>query len=105
MGNLFKPYTEEEVLNWIDGGGLKVNCVKESPKKKTSFRKKELHLCPKSDKCIMECPHKVPHTFDGYCDPESNVNVKAHGDNPCECPKCVRELAADITFFEEDFEL
>ena len=88
--------TRQDVLDWIG---------KKSPKKKTSFKKTEMYLCPKSDICVMDCPHKVPHTFDDFCDPESRVNKEAHRGEPCECPKCVKELAADITFFEEDFEL
>jgi hypothetical protein len=54
---------------------------------------KELYQCPKSNKCIMECHHKLPHEPDKYC------NI----DN--ECPTCVREIASDITFFPEDFEI
>lgn len=63
--------------------------------------KKTLHKCPKSDRCVMDCPHKIPHSFDKFCDPESDVN-KIQRDK---CPKCVKEIAADITFFEEDFEI
>jgi len=94
-----REITKEEILAWL-----------EKPERPTRIKasdlnKKELYLCPKSDKCVMECPHKTPHTFDEYCDPGSRVNIEAHGDNACECPECVRELAADITFFEEDFEI
>jgi len=98
-------YTEKEIYDWVNAG---VTSKKDLPTrvKISDVHKKEMYLCPKSDKCVMECPHKKPHTFDDFCDPESRVNKEAHGeDNPCECPKCVRELAADITFFEEDFEL
>lgn len=55
--------------------------------------KVELYQCPKSNKCVMECHHKIPHKKDKYC----NTND--------ECPSCVRELASDITFFPEDFEI
>jgi hypothetical protein len=90
-------YSKEEILNWIDNSNKRLKSINAS--------KEELYLCPKSDKCIMDCSHKKPHTFDDFCDPESRTTKEAYGDNPCECPKCVKELAADITFFEEDFEI
>lgn len=78
---------------------------KTSPKKKVHFRKKQMYLCPKSDRCLMDCHHKKPHAFDKWCDPDSDVNKEAHVGGVCECPKCVKELAADVTFFEEDFKI
>ena len=57
-----------------------------------------LYKCPKSDKCVMDCPHKKPHEHDSkYCD--------GNNDDPNECPKCVPEMMYDVTFFKEDFEL
>ena len=55
--------------------------------------KKILYKCPKSDKCVMDCHHRVPHKRDKYCRDQK------------ECPSCVEEIKADITFFPEDFEI
>lgn len=66
--------------------------------------KEEYYLCPKSDICVMDCPHKVPHTFDRFCDPDKHTELSEHGGVSL-CPRCVKELAADITFFPEDFEV
>ena len=60
---------------------------------------KKLYLCPKSDKCVMDCHHKIPHEFEKFCDQNHRVNKGS------QCPSCVEELAADITFFPEDFEI
>ena len=59
----------------------------------------KLYLCPKSDKCVMDCHHKIPHEFEKFCDQNHRVNKES------QCPSCVEELAADITFFPEDFEI
>jgi len=59
----------------------------------------KLYLCPKSDKCVMDCHHKIPHEFEKFCDQNHKVNEGS------QCPSCVEELAADITFFPEDFEI
>lgn len=59
----------------------------------------KLYLCPKSDKCVMDCHHKIPHKFEKFCDQNHRVNKGS------KCPSCVEELAADITFFPEDFEI
>jgi hypothetical protein len=48
----------------------------------------------------MDCPHKIPHKFDRFCDQNHQVNAG----NP-DCPSCVEEIKADITFFPEDFEI
>jgi hypothetical protein len=109
MAREYPIYSEKEIIDWINGVSPGLGSGERSmiPTriKASDARKKELYLCPKSDKCIMDCPHKKPHTFDAFCDPESRATKEAYGDNPCECPKCVEELAADITFFEEDFEI
>ncbi len=56
------------------------------------------HQCPKSDRCVMECHHKIPHLYvEKYC--------KAGEDNELTCPTCVPELIADIIIFEEDFKV
>ena len=53
----------------------------------------ELYQCPKSNKCVMDCHHRIPHKKDKFCSDDEA------------CPTCVRELASDITFFPEDFEI
>ena len=46
----------------------------------------------------MVCEHRGLHEHQGkYC--------KGDNDNPAECPSCVEELKADVTFFAEDFEI
>ena len=64
----------------------------------------KLYLCPKFNECIMDCHHKKPHKTDKWCNPESSVN-KENLAQDCECPMCVEEIKADITFLPEDFEL
>lgn len=56
-----------------------------------------LYKCPKSYKCIMACEHREPHEHSKHC----------HGvdEDPAQCPNCVEELKADVTFFEDDFKL
>lgn len=77
---------------------------KAAPKKKTSLEK-ALYKCPKFEICLMDCHHREPHPFDKWCDPKSDVNKEKALNGNCECPKCVEELKADITFFPEDFEI
>jgi len=55
----------------------------------------ELFLCPKADKCIMDCYHKNPHKHEiKYCNGQGGCDMK-----------CVPEIQADVIFFEEDFKL
>jgi hypothetical protein len=56
----------------------------------------EMYVCPKADKCIMQCYHKTPHEHDPkYCD---------GGDHGCST-KCLSVLISDVILFEEDFQL
>ena len=86
-----KDITREDVLRWLKHGSItprKAEWVKEEPKEV------ELHKCPKSDKCIMDCYHKKPHEYiEKYC---NDI------DGECQI-KCVTEFLSDCTFFEEDF--
>lgn len=77
----------DEVLDWLNKTGRFVVEEEVEPKK-------ELHKCPKSDKCVMDCYHKNPHAYEEkFCD-----------DLEGKCgTKCVHELISDCTFFEEDF--
>lgn len=72
---------------------------KENPENFTEILKKSLWQCPKTDKCVMDCHHRIPHEHDKFCDQHDPVNKGS------ECPSCVKEIAADITFFPEDFEI
>lgn len=85
--------TEEEIKKWIGIEATKAFFSKEEEVKI------KLYLCPKSDKCVMDCHHKIPHEFEKFCDQNHRVNKES------QCPSCVEELAADITFFPEDFEI
>jgi len=60
---------------------------------------KGLWQCPKTDKCVMDCHHKIPHEYEKWCNQRDPVNKGS------KCPSCVKEIAADITFFPEDFEI
>lgn len=74
-------------------------------KKKVSFKKEEkktLYRCPKFQKCVMDCHHRVPHEHDRWC---NSTHIDDILSNSPECPNCVPELASDCTFFEEDFEI
>lgn len=73
---------------------------KEAPKKKTSFR--PLHRCPKFQTCVMDCHHRESHEPDKWCFARHIDDIFEN--NP-ECPSCVEEMKADITFFPEDFEI
>ena len=70
-----------------------------NPKNFSEILKKSLWQCPKTDKCVMDCHHRVPHEHDKFCNQRDPVNEGS------ECPSCVKELAADITFFPEDFNI
>lgn len=79
----------DEVLDWLNKTGRFSEEKEEEPKK-------DLHKCPKSDKCIMDCYHKEPHEYEEkYCN-----DLKGQ----CQT-KCVHELIWDCTFFEEDFKV
>ena len=79
-------------------------CETYEPNESVKRPEVKLYLCPKFDICIMDCHHKKPHETDKWCNPESSVNKENLGQD-CECPKCVEEIKADITFLPEDFEL
>jgi hypothetical protein len=70
--------------------------------RKPEPKEMELVLCPKAHKCVMSCHHRIPHEHDKFCkgdvaeDPSENKNS---------CPQCVNHVIADVTFFEEDFEI
>ena len=85
---------------------LETSLFQRRMKKKVNFKKKEekpiLYRCPKFQKCIMDCHHRVPHKPDKWCNATHIDEVLQN--NP-ECPHCVPELASDCTFFEEDFEI
>lgn len=72
---------------------------KSNPKNFSEILKKDLWQCPKTDKCVMDCHHRIPHEHDKFCNQRDPVNKGS------ECPSCVKELAADITFFPEDFNI
>ena len=83
--------TREEVLAWVDNRHFPLTKNVDIP-----VPVKDMFLCPKSDRCVMECYHKTPHEYEEkFCnDIEGKCGVK-----------CVHELISDCTFFEEDFEL
>lgn len=82
--------TREDVLKWLKHSSVKprdAEWVEREPEP-------ENFLCPKSDKCVMDCYHKKPHEYiERFCN-------DIEGD--CQT-KCVHELISDVTFFEEDF--
>ena len=62
-------------------------------KQETPETEPEILQCPRFEKCISHCYHAKPHEKTRHC----NTNG--------ECPGCVPEIEADVTFFEDDFEL
>ena len=97
-------YTRKELLKWIKSGTSSNSYVDKYLKhgavapRDTEWveeePKSESFLCPKVDKCIMDCYHKKPHAYEErFCN-----DIKG------ECgTQCVHELISDCIFFEEDF--
>ncbi len=89
-------YTKAEVLEWLKHGNVAPRTAEYVPDhEKLNARPKD-HLCPKADKCVMDCYHKKPHIYE----------EKFCNDLEGQCKtKCVHVLWSDVTFFEEDFEI
>jgi len=68
------------------------------------------HLCPKADRCIVDCFHRTPHVYNAYyCNPDYHSDSCKENKENDECGvcniKCVPELIADVIIFEEDFKV